>query len=348
MTSDGDTCIRCSAANKECIRPPKRGAACERCREAKKKCQLVPDDVNTRKAEKRDTAAPRKKAEKRETAPPRKRGFKKSSCYPNTAPTFGILRQPTPPESPPAESNNNVVVIIKPLLLRTAAPPPPPRPLKRQRLEEGGRNQPTTHTPSEHSDRSRVTQRQNTAFVEIQKNQGSSSRTHVPLLTGDLPPALETRLLMPKTIRKIDLKEMSIRKAKEMVERAEAKLARAMERAAKKAKFEQKEAASKSSDGGRSADPVQVEGQSPAMAVEEEEEDEKKEAAISKRRPSSKTVGGKKNEGDEDKLDKLEELELEPVKLQRAPPTKEARGKGLGKQKKVPGRRDCCISPKLF
>jgi hypothetical protein len=193
MTADGDTCIRCSANNKACIWPPKRGAACVGCREAKKKCQLAPDDANTRKAAKREPAAPRKK---REDPPLRKRGFKKKkSLYPTTTPAFGILRQATPPESPPAESNNNkAVVLVKPLLPRTAAPPPP-RPLKRKRLEEGGRSQPTTHTPSAYSDRSRVTQRQNTAFVEIQGNQGSSSRTHVPLLSGDLPPALETRLL---------------------------------------------------------------------------------------------------------------------------------------------------------
>lgn len=184
MTADGDTCARCVAARTECVRPAKGGTSCVRCKGMKKKCETVTDDTITRKAD------------KREIAPLRKRGYKRKAIFAATgpAPAFGVLRQATPPESPPAESTNDAVIVVKPLLPRAAAPPPL-RPLKRKRLEEAERNQPTTRTPSEYSERSLVTQRQNAAFVEIQKSQASSSRTHVHLLTGDLPPALETRLL---------------------------------------------------------------------------------------------------------------------------------------------------------
>ena len=206
-TADGDTCARCFLAGEECVRPVKEGASrvkgggasCLKCKGMKKKCAPMTDDATTRKADdattrKADDATTRK-ADQREAAPRRNRGFRRrKSRIPTTTPAFGVLRQPTPPESPPAESNNDAVIVVKPLLPRTAAPPPL-RPLKRQRLEEPERTQPTTRTSSQYSERRLVPQRQNAAFVEIPKSQASSSRTHVHMLTGDLPPALETRLL---------------------------------------------------------------------------------------------------------------------------------------------------------
>jgi hypothetical protein len=123
------------------------------CREAKKKCQLAPDDANTCKAE------------KRETAPLPKCALKKSATV------VGGIWEPrvTPPEPSALESSNEREVVVKPRLSRQVTSREvtmvPSRATKRKRAEEGGAQKRNARSRSEQSDRRRGTQGQTRVLV---------------------------------------------------------------------------------------------------------------------------------------------------------------------------------------
>lgn len=103
MRGDGETCRRCLAADKECVRPAKGGMTCMRCKGLKKKCEVVKEGGSGGKKE------------KRETAPLPKRAYRKSGRVVGGIREAGVT---APESSGSGTSKGREVVVVKPRIRR--------------------------------------------------------------------------------------------------------------------------------------------------------------------------------------------------------------------------------------